>query len=170
MCEAVARDADGKILGALEFPPGEQELRRAAGHFKGEVRVLLEEGELAHWASGCIRGLVREVIVCDPKRNAWIYKGSRKDDRIDAAKLAEILRLGQYRAVYQSEDEDLAAFKKVVTWYEEVNEQQKRLKVQIKARLRREWVIEKSRTTPFTEEGRRACLGKLENRYGTVKE
>jgi transposase len=165
VCEAVARDEAGKIIGSLKFPPGERELRRAAAHFKGEVQVLLEEGELAHWAAGCIRGLVQEVIVCDPKRNAWIFKDSRKDDRVDAGKLAEILRLGQYRAVYQSEDEDLVAFKKLVTWYEELNEKQKRLKVQIKARLRREGVIEKSPTAPFTAEGRRGCLARVENRY-----
>ena len=116
VCEAAARERDGKIIGALKFPPSERELRRAAAHFKGEVRVLLEEGELAHWAAGCVRGLVQEVVVCAPKRNAWIYKDSRKDDRGDAGKLAEILRLGQYRAVYQSEDEDQDLSQRATNW------------------------------------------------------
>ncbi len=108
--------------------------------------------------------MVHEVIVCDPKRNAWIYKDSRKDDGIDAGKLAEILRLGQYRTVYQSESEELAAFKKAVAWCEEVNQKQKELKVQIKARLRREGVIVKARNAPFTEEGRASCLAGIQNR------
>ncbi len=38
VCEAVARDADGKILGALKFPPGERELRRAGAQHTSRAR------------------------------------------------------------------------------------------------------------------------------------
>ena len=41
-------------------------------------------------------------MVCDPRRNALLKEGS-KSDRIDARKLAELLRGGLLRPVYHGE-------------------------------------------------------------------
>jgi hypothetical protein len=39
-----------------------------------------------------VRGYVKEVIVCDPRRNKLLGEGS-KADKPDARKLAELLRV-----------------------------------------------------------------------------
>jgi hypothetical protein len=41
------------------------------------------------------------LVACDPRRNALVRSGS-KSDRIDAEKLAELLRIGALSSVYHS--------------------------------------------------------------------
>jgi len=40
-----------------------------------------------------VRPLVSEVVVCDPRHNRLLQSGN-KSDRVDAQKLAELLRNG----------------------------------------------------------------------------
>jgi transposase len=47
-----------------------------------------------------INPLVAEVIVCNPRENK-LMKAGNKSDRIDVAKMAKLLRLGELRPVYQ---------------------------------------------------------------------
>jgi len=41
------------------------------------------------------QGVVSQVVVSHPRSLAWIGKDTVKDDKVDAGKLAELLRLGQ---------------------------------------------------------------------------
>lgn len=66
----------------------------------GTVHVTFEEGTHAHWLYEQIHPLVAEVIVCNPRENK-LLKAGNKSDRIDVAKLAKLLRLGELRPVYQ---------------------------------------------------------------------
>src|SRR5688572_24809649 len=66
----------------------------------GTVHVTFEEGTQAAWLYELIRPLVTEVIVCNPRQNK-LLKAGNKSDRIDVAKLARLLRLGELRPVYQ---------------------------------------------------------------------
>jgi len=45
---------------------------------------------------------VARVLVCDPRRNALLKEGN-KSDKVDARKLADLLRTGMLRPVYQGE-------------------------------------------------------------------
>src|ERR1700758_707952 len=45
---------------------------------------------------------VQEVVVCNPRRNALLKEGS-KSDKVDARKLADLLRSGMLRPVYHGE-------------------------------------------------------------------
>ena len=45
---------------------------------------------------------VTKVVVCDPRKNALLKTGN-KSDRIDARKLAELLRAGLLSAVYHGQ-------------------------------------------------------------------
>jgi hypothetical protein len=38
---------------------------------------------------------VQEIVVCNPRRNALLKEGS-KSDKVDARKLAELLRAGMF--------------------------------------------------------------------------
>jgi transposase len=55
------------------------------------VRVTFEEGNWAAWLYDLLKPHLSEVVVCNPRKNALLKDGS-KSDRIDARKLAELLR------------------------------------------------------------------------------
>src|SRR5258708_8861564 len=66
---------------------------------RGELHVTLEEGTSAAWLYDLLKPHLAEVVVCNPRRNALLKEGS-KSDKIDARKLAELLRACLLRAVY----------------------------------------------------------------------
>jgi len=68
----------------------------------GTVHVTFEEGVHASWLYDLIKPLVAEVIVCNPRHNRLVQSGN-KADRIDAHKLAELLRLGSLKPVYHKD-------------------------------------------------------------------
>jgi transposase len=69
---------------------------------RGDLHVTLEEGTWAAWLYDLLRPYVSEVLVCDPRKNALLKVGN-KNDRIDAHKLAELLRSNLLRPVYHGE-------------------------------------------------------------------
>src|SRR6202521_3745208 len=58
---------------------------------RGSLHVTLEEGTCAAWLHDLLKPHVIEVLVCDPRKNALLKAGD-KSDRIDARKLAELIR------------------------------------------------------------------------------
>jgi hypothetical protein len=70
---------------------------------RGELHVTLEEGTWAAWLYEVLRPRVQEIVVCNPRRNALLKEGS-KSDKVDARKLADLLRAGMLRAVYHGEN------------------------------------------------------------------
>jgi transposase len=56
-------------------------------------RVALEVGTHSPWVSRYVSTLGHEVIVANTRELAYITKSSRKDDRIDARKLARLARV-----------------------------------------------------------------------------
>jgi len=69
---------------------------------RGDLHVTLEEGTWAAWLYDLLKPHVGEVLVCDPRKNALLKVGN-KNDRIDAHKLAELLRSNLLRPVYHGE-------------------------------------------------------------------
>lgn len=95
-------DASGNLLMETFLPTKAADLREFFKGLKGTVHVALEEGAQATWLYDLIEPLVAEVVVCDPRRNKLIHTGN-KGDRVDARKLARLLRLGELHAVYHGE-------------------------------------------------------------------
>jgi hypothetical protein len=62
---------------------------------RGELHVTWEEGTWAAWLYDLLQPQVEQVLVCDPRCNALLKEGS-KSDKVDARKLAELLRSGCY--------------------------------------------------------------------------
>ena len=60
---------------------------------RGELHVTWEEGTWAAWLYDLLQPQVTRVLVCDPRRNALLKEGN-KSDKIDARKLAALLRTG----------------------------------------------------------------------------
>ena len=70
---------------------------------RGSLQVTLEEGTWATWLYDLLKPHVAKVVVCDPRKNA-LLKGGNKSDKIDARKLAELLRAGLLSPVYHGEN------------------------------------------------------------------
>ena len=64
--------------------------------------MTFEEGTSAAWLHDLLKPHVSCVVVCDPRKNALLKDGS-KSDRMDARKLAELLRGNQLHPVYHGE-------------------------------------------------------------------
>ncbi len=69
---------------------------------RGDVHITFEEGTWAAWLYDLLKPHVSEVVVCNPRKNALLKDGS-KSDRIDARKLAELLRGNHLKPVYHGE-------------------------------------------------------------------
>jgi len=69
---------------------------------RGSLQVTLEEGTWATWLYDLLKPHVTELVVCNPRRNAYLKEGS-KSDRIDARKPAELLRSNMLGSVYHGE-------------------------------------------------------------------
>jgi transposase len=160
--QQVAIKTDGSIKVNRSFTTSEANLRAAFADQHGEIHVHLEAGELAPWAAAVIAPLVTRVVCSHPKDNAWIAKDADKCDRVDAFKLAELLRLNRFKEVHYAPDQPRRNFKQLVQHYDELTGQQARLKTKIKARLRMQGVIVRGERL-FSSKGRQEVLARVES-------
>jgi len=77
---------------------------------------------------------VQQVLVCNPRRNALLKEGS-KSDKVDARKLAELLRTGMLRAVYHGEN-GLRTLRELVRSYQTISKDLTRVMNRLKALYR----------------------------------
>jgi len=109
-------DASGKILWEGVFANTAETIRDFLCGIRGRIHLTFEQGTQAAWLHDLVKPLVASVLVCNPRYNRVVLCGN-KSDRIDARKLAEQLRLGGLRAVYQTEY-SLRPLKQLVLGYE----------------------------------------------------
>jgi transposase len=69
---------------------------------RGTLWVTFEEGTWAAWLYDLLKPHVAHLVVCNPRKNA-LLKAGNKSDRIDARKLAELLRGNHLKPVYHGE-------------------------------------------------------------------
>ncbi len=70
---------------------------------RGTLSVTFEEGTWSAWLYDLLNPRVEKLVVCNPRKNALLKDGN-KNDRIDARKLAELLRGNQLKPVYHGEN------------------------------------------------------------------
>jgi transposase len=104
----------------------------------GNLHVTLEEGTWAAWLYDLLKPHATEVVACDPSKNHLLKEGS-KSDKIDARKLADLLRGGYLRSVYHGE-RGLRALKELSRSYLTISKDLSRVMNRIKA-LYRSWGI-----------------------------
>ncbi len=158
----VAIGSDGSMSVNRNFTTSEANLRKAVADLRGEIHVHLEAGELAPWAAAVIEPLVQRVVCSHPRDNAWIAKDGDKCDRVDAFKLAELLRLNRFKEVRYAPDQPRRDFKTLVQHYDELTGQQARLKTKLKARLRMQGVIVTGECL-FSAAGRKPVLAQVKS-------
>ncbi|MGI8836262.1 MAG: IS110 family transposase, partial [Pyrinomonadaceae bacterium] len=83
-------DAHGKLITRTVIETSTEAVRDFFRNLGGEIHLTFEEGNHAAWLYDMVEPLVRRVVACNPKHNR--IEGSRSD-RVDAVKLAELLRL-----------------------------------------------------------------------------
>lgn len=101
---------------------------------RGKTILTVEETTSAQWLYLELRDCVDEIIICDPYRNRLLSEGA-KNDKIDATKLARLLRADLLKPVFHSCDE-LLALRKLVSAYDDVVQRGVRLKNQKSAVMR----------------------------------
>ena len=131
MTVVVVLDADGKVVLETMVPTEAAAIIRLVQSLSGPLRVTFEETTQAAWLYEVIRAYVTEVIVCDPRRNKLLEDGS-KADKVDARKLAELLRAGLLRSVYHGH-EATRQLKELVRAYETLSTDTLRTMARIKA-------------------------------------
>lgn len=163
-CAAVAIDKKGKMVDSETFRTSEHSLIGFTQRQKGQVTVLIEEGEMAGWVRRVLKPHVASVAVSDPRRNAWVAKAGNKNDTVDAAKLAELLRLDSFSPVWHPDEDEMAGFKVLVQHYDETSKRLSRTKCQIKALFRRQGVITRGNTV-YGKVGRLEALGNVADQH-----
>src|SRR2546430_13120553 len=105
---------------------------------RGDLHVTFEEGTWAAWLYDLLKPHVTELVVCDPRKNALMKEGN-KSDKIDARKLADLLRGGYLRSVYHGEN-GLRTVKELARSYLTISKDLSRVMNRVKA-LYRSWGI-----------------------------
>ena len=105
---------------------------------RGELHVTWEEGTWAAWLYDLLQPQVPHIVVCDPRRNALLKEGN-KSDKVDARKLADLLRTGMLRPVYHGEN-GLRTLRELGRSYQTISQDLNRVMNRLKA-LYRGWGI-----------------------------
>lgn len=132
----VVLNGAGKVVEQVVVETSAARVQSYLKQLKGRVCVTFEEGTHAQWLFDVVRSLVTEVIVCDPRHNKLLQSGN-KSDRIDAQKLAELLRNGSLKAV-DHQDHGVRALKELVRNYDCLVSDTTRVMNRLKAMFRRQ--------------------------------
>ena len=74
-------DESGTFKISAAFATTEQNIITALSRIRAHEKYLtLEEGTLAYWVAQVAAPYVKQVIICDPRENALIYKSTNKND------------------------------------------------------------------------------------------
>ena len=105
---------------------------------RGNIPVTCEEGTCASWLYDLVKPRVTRVVVCDPRKNA-LLKAGNKNDRMDAHRLADLLRSGLLSPVYHGEA-GVRTLKELARSYLTITKDLSRVMNRLKA-LYRSWAI-----------------------------
>jgi len=124
----------------------------------GTLHVTFEEGTQAHWLYDIVKPLVTELVVCNPRRNHLLKEGS-KSDKVDASKLAELLRAGLLKSVYHGAP-SLRPLKELAHAYDQLTQDRVRVMSRLKA-IYRARAIACTGTAPYSHAQRDKWLEQL---------
>src|SRR6202166_3461425 len=124
----------------------------------GSLHVTFEEGTCAAWLHDLLKPHVAKVVVCDPRKNA-LLKAGNKNDRIDARKLADLLRSGLLSPVYHGEN-GVRTLKELARSYLTLTRDATRVMNRLKA-LYRSWAIPCAGQKVYAPRYRKQWLAKI---------
>lgn len=113
----LAIEKRGKIMARYSVPTSIPAITNVLDSIQGKKYLAVEEGPMSGWLYRNLKKKVDNFISSDPRRNKLIASDGDKDDKIDAVKLASLLRGGFLRPVYHSDDDGRAELKHWVSLY-----------------------------------------------------
>jgi transposase len=151
-------DAQGKLIMECLLETKAATIVEFIQGLQGTLSLTFEEGTSAAWLHDLLKPHVDRLVVCDP-RKAALLKDGNKSDRIDARKLAELLRTNQLKPVYHGEH-GVRTLKELGRSYLTLTQDVTRVMNRIKA-LYRSWAIPCSGTTVYAPRHRAEWLAKI---------
>jgi transposase len=155
---AAVLDSTGKLVMESVLETKAATILQFVRGLRGSLWVTFEEGTWAAWLYDLMKPYVTKIVVCDPRRNALLKEGN-KSDRIDARKLAELLRGGLLRPVYHGET-GLRTLRELSRSYLTISRDLTRVMNRLKA-LYRGWGISCAGTQVYAPRHRSEWLGKI---------
>ncbi len=131
MCQLTVMNRHKDVLSCRSYPTSAVELIKAVADVKGSKKLVVEESQMADWIKRTLEPYVDELIVADPKVNAWISKAHQMDDKIAANRLTELL-IGDYIKQVYHPNSQRQQFKELVLHYHDVTRQIVRFKNKLK--------------------------------------
>ncbi len=125
---------------------------------RGDLHVTFEEGTSAAWLYDLLKPHVTKLVVCDPRKNASMREGNQRN-KIDARRLAELLRLNHLNPVYHGEH-GLRSLKELVRSYLTITKDLGRVMSRVKA-IYRSWAIPCTGKQVYAPRHRAEWLGKI---------
>ena len=95
-------DATGRVVMECILETKAATILEFLAGLRGTLSVTFEESTCAAWLYDLLKPHVARLLVCNPRKNA-LLKAGNKSDRIDARKLAELLRGNHLLPVYHGE-------------------------------------------------------------------
>ena len=127
-------NADGKLVMQSVIATHASAILDFLQGVRGTLHVTFEEGTHSAWLYDLLVRRVAHLVVCNPRQNA-LLKAGNKSDRIDARKLAELLRAGLLSPVYHGQN-STAAVKHLGRSYAALTEDTTRIMGRLKALYR----------------------------------
>ena len=160
-CTLAHMDEEGQLVSCRSVPTEQQALVEAIQGVPAQSKnLMLEQCEVSRWIARVIRPHVQTLVVCDPRENHLLSRHHNKRDDRDALTLARLLRLGEYKAVWQPLEANRIAFRHAAGSYEDAVRHQTRLKLQIKGEYR-QWGVMVSGSEVFHADKKQRFLGQL---------
>ncbi len=96
-----------------------------------KIHLVFEISGQAGFIYDCLAGYADTITVANPSKMTWIYRTTKKNDRIDARKMAVLLSIGEVPSVYMPS-------KEIRQWRETILHRKKIVTkiVQVKNRIR----------------------------------
>ncbi len=151
-------DAQGKLIMECLLETKAATIVEFMQGLQGTLSLTFEEGTSAAWLHDLLKPHVNRLVVCDP-RKAALLKDGNKSDRIDARKLAELLRTNQLKPVYHGEH-GVRTLKELGRSYLTITKDVTRVMNRINA-LYRSWAIPCSGTTVYAPRHHAEWLAKI---------
>src|SRR5947207_11407836 len=151
-------DAGGKLIMECLLETKAATIVEFMEGLHGTLWLTFEEGTSAAWLHDLLKPHVNRLVVCDPRKNALLKDGN-KSDRMDARKLAELLRTNQVKPVYHGEH-GVRTLKELGRSYLTITKDVTRVMNRIKA-MYRSWAIPCAGTTVYAARHRAEWLAMI---------
>jgi transposase len=155
---AAVRDDAGKLVMECVIETKAGTILEFIRGLRGSLCVTFEEGTSAAWLYDLVKPHVAQAVVCDPRKNALLKVGN-KNDRVDARKLSELLRVGLLTPVYHG-DSGVRTLRELSRSYLTVTKDLTRVMNRTKA-LYRSWAIPCAGEKVYSPRHRNTWLEKL---------